>query len=263
MSLAEEEPFHSFYRETPIRAIVGESKAIFYVHPGALIQGKSALTARVTGPWKTAGQDTLDWSDFDEETVDCALKFCYAQKYIVPWELDPSKEDPTPQEPAPSSAEHNAQSGSLKTRRSYAGEAVALHAKIYSFAHRYLVDDLQHYALGQMKDCLEPFLSDYRSSPSTSGVYLIDAIRVIYGTTPRLDSSVMDPARHALCDFVAASHEVFRFQFPDLHKGTGEFMVDLATKLSQFQPGKGVKETIHNPRVAAIATLRRNHRDLL
>ena len=41
------------------------------------------------------------------------------------------------------------------------GEAIVLHAKVYSFAHRYLAEDLEQYAIAQMKDFFEPFLKHY------------------------------------------------------------------------------------------------------
>ncbi|KAJ6128816.1 hypothetical protein N7471_010033 [Penicillium samsonianum] len=192
MSSMEEKSFH---RESPIKAVVGESKTIFYVHPGALIQGTYALTARVTGSWKTAGQDSLDWSDFDEETIHCALKFCYDQNYTVPRGSNSSKGVPARQEPEQSSAEHNARSESSLIPPSHMGDAMVLHAKVYSFAHRYLVRDLQHYALVQMKGCFGPFLKEYNRPRS---VYLADTIRIIYGCTPRSDATMMDPARYAM-----------------------------------------------------------------
>lgn len=69
----------SIYRESPIKARVGKGKAILYVLPGPLIQDIPALTTIVAGPQEAAGGNTLDWSEFDEETIDCVLKFCYGR----------------------------------------------------------------------------------------------------------------------------------------------------------------------------------------
>ncbi|KAI2726259.1 hypothetical protein CBS147332_3146 [Penicillium roqueforti] len=237
MSSVEETPVHSIYMESPLKAVVGERKTTFYVHPGALIQGKSALTARVTGPWKFAGQDLLDWSDFDEETISCVLEFCYSQKYTTPWELHPSKKKSVLQEPTKSSTEHmllDATSSSSPTSRSYTGDAIVLHAKVYSFAQRYLVMDLQDYARVLMKDAFGPFLKEYGSSPYATSGSLADTIRIIYGST--LLSS--DLARKDLCDFIAASHEKFRNDFADFQEDTGDFMSDLASTLSQLLSSK-------------------------
>ncbi|CAG7944602.1 unnamed protein product [Penicillium nalgiovense] len=92
--------------ESPMKAVVGENKTIFYVHPSALMQGTSALTARVTGPWSNIGQQTLDWTDFDEETLECVLKFCYGRQYDVPWQSSATKDESTVAERARSHAEH-------------------------------------------------------------------------------------------------------------------------------------------------------------
>jgi hypothetical protein len=67
-----------------VKVAVGKYKTIHYVHPSVLVQGELALTARVTGQWKN-NAETLDWSDFDEKTVECVLKFFYAEYYKVPW----------------------------------------------------------------------------------------------------------------------------------------------------------------------------------
>lgn len=93
--------------ESPMKAVVGENKTIFYVHPSALMQGTSALTARVTGPWSNIGQQTLDWTDFDEETLECVLKFCYGRQYDVPWQSSATKDESTVAERARSHAEHS------------------------------------------------------------------------------------------------------------------------------------------------------------
>ena len=53
----------------------------------------------------------------------------------------------------------------------------------------------------------------------------------------------MDPARQALRDFVATSHEKFMFQFVHFHNETRDFMVDLASELSQVLSYKEAVET--------------------
>ncbi|KAL2702064.1 hypothetical protein AAEP93_006362 [Penicillium crustosum] len=114
----------------------------------------------VAGPQEAAGENTLDWSEFDEETIDCALNFCYGRNYIVPWGRQ-SRKDTAPQETAPSTTEHSARSGSSHNRRSYTGEDIVLHAKVYPFAHRSLAEDLEQCAVVRMKYCFQPFLKEY------------------------------------------------------------------------------------------------------
>lgn len=128
----------------------------------------------------------------------------------------------------------DATSSSSPTSRSYTGDAIVLHAKVYSFAQRYLVMDLQDYARVLMKDAFGPFLKEYGSSPYATSGSLADTIRIIYGST--LLSS--DLARKDLCDFIAASHEKFRNDFADFQEDTGDFMSDLASTLSQLLSSK-------------------------
>lgn len=45
---------------------------------------------------------------------------------------------------------------------------------------------------------------------------------------------MMDPARYVLCDFVATSHKKFSQHFADFQQDTGDFMIDLATKLADL-----------------------------
>lgn len=43
------------------------------------------MNARINGPWKENGADgPIDWTDFDEETVECVLSYFYVQDYSVP-----------------------------------------------------------------------------------------------------------------------------------------------------------------------------------
>lgn len=56
------------------------------MHPGALSWcNTSALNARVSGPWKENGAGgPFDWTDFDEQTIECVLSYLYTQDYCVP-----------------------------------------------------------------------------------------------------------------------------------------------------------------------------------
>jgi hypothetical protein len=69
--------------------MVGEHKKVFYLQPAVLRQGSSALAARVSEPWKNSGQGVIDWTDFDERTIDCVLRFCYGGVYDVPGQPPP------------------------------------------------------------------------------------------------------------------------------------------------------------------------------
>lgn len=54
----------------------------------------------MNGSWKDVGQETLNWCDFDEETICCVLRYCYGQRYEVPWqsEIEQGNSVPEPQE---------------------------------------------------------------------------------------------------------------------------------------------------------------------
>lgn len=64
---------------------MGSSESLYYIHPGALSSCKSsALSARVNGPWKGNGaSEPIDWTDFDEQTVECVLSYLYTGDYSV------------------------------------------------------------------------------------------------------------------------------------------------------------------------------------
>lgn len=66
--------------------IAGSAKSSYFVYPGALSWcKKSALNARVDGPWKpTEANGPIDWSEFDEQIVECVLSYLYTQDYYVP-----------------------------------------------------------------------------------------------------------------------------------------------------------------------------------
>ncbi|KAJ5189390.1 hypothetical protein N7491_005723 [Penicillium cf. griseofulvum] len=225
--------FESIFKEVPRKAIVGKNKTIFYVQPGALLQGNSVLTARLTGPWKNAGPETLDWSVFDEETIDCVLRFCYGQrKYDIPWQSDIGKgeSEPEPKLTEPD-ADTDAKTGTSLDTRSYTGDAIVLHAKVYSFGHQYLMEDLKSFAVTQMNGCFEPCLKECRSSPRATSLCLAEAVRIIYENTLSSNTK-MDPARKELCAFIASSYENLSPYFAQFHEGTGNFMVDLARNLA-------------------------------
>ena len=71
----------SSYKDPPWKAIVGDEKKIYYIHPFVLCKTSSVFEARITGTWKNATDDTLDWSHFNEETIDCVADYLYSGKY--------------------------------------------------------------------------------------------------------------------------------------------------------------------------------------
>jgi hypothetical protein len=40
------------------------------------------LEARINGPWRTNGANgAIDWTEFDDDTVECVLSFLYIEDY--------------------------------------------------------------------------------------------------------------------------------------------------------------------------------------
>lgn len=71
------------FSERPVKISVGGDAKDYYVHPGVLkLYGSSALKARMGDSWSNS-ETTLDWTDFDEQTVACVLSYLYTQDYYV------------------------------------------------------------------------------------------------------------------------------------------------------------------------------------
>ncbi|CAG8072832.1 unnamed protein product, partial [Penicillium nalgiovense] len=80
--------FHQFpstFKDCPIQVIVGPQKTVYYVHPAVLsLCGSPVLKARANDQWiKNGTSGTIDWTEFDEETIECALSFLYIEDYDV------------------------------------------------------------------------------------------------------------------------------------------------------------------------------------
>ncbi|KAJ6007407.1 hypothetical protein N7540_011383 [Penicillium herquei] len=67
--------------ELPIRLKVGEEEKIYFVHPG--IFASSVLSAEILGSWKGTADDTVDLTEYDEQTIESALSYFYAKDYYI------------------------------------------------------------------------------------------------------------------------------------------------------------------------------------
>ncbi|GKZ32509.1 hypothetical protein AbraIFM66950_001978 [Aspergillus brasiliensis] len=269
------------FREPPIQVIVGSAKSSYYVHPGALSWcDKSALKARIDGPWKQNGDDSpIDWSDFDEQTVECVLSYLYTQDYYVrqsghvpddsreegddskgatgmepfvssdavpsttfqsvPGDRKPLNRPLTPLSQClevglPADNNHTAagactyHQASQNPNDSLAAE-IMVHAKVYCFAHRYCVRELEAFALQR----LTKVLITINAETETVFPYLTDAIRVVYDSTP--SAGLQDnPARKLLSQYVALNYTMLQSESLDqLMAEGGEFIVDLSHKMAR------------------------------
>ncbi|KAJ9301203.1 hypothetical protein DTO271G3_1338 [Paecilomyces variotii] len=74
------------FSECPIQVMVGSEKKIYYIHPSILTScNSSVLNARMTGGWRNNDEDKpLDWTNFDEVTVECVISYLYVKDYYLP-----------------------------------------------------------------------------------------------------------------------------------------------------------------------------------
>jgi hypothetical protein len=102
------------FKEEPWKALVGSNKVVSYVHPGVLQHGISALAVRISGAWKDSSDKTLDWSDFDEETINCVLSYQYSGTYDLPGSS--KDKEPTSQSTPSLQSQFSWESNQLKTQ---------------------------------------------------------------------------------------------------------------------------------------------------
>lgn len=106
---------------------------------------------------------------------------------------------------------------------------IVLHAKVYCFAHRFLISDLESFALQRLTQVL--IAVDPRKDNLFP--YLADAVRVIYNSTPGALVQV-NPARKLLSQYVALNYTLLaNEQLVRLLDEGGEFLADLSQKLAR------------------------------
>ncbi|KAL1850529.1 hypothetical protein Plec18170_006814 [Paecilomyces lecythidis] len=263
------------FSERPVKISVGGDAKDYYVHPGVLkLYGSSALKARMGDSWSN-GETTLDWTDFDEQTVACVLSYLYTQDYYVtplsttedevPSEngyidirkavseqidvkstvaecSEPDESVPDrPLTPLSRCIKAGLPAESIKTAAGTVrktsqdpdvgiGAAILIHAKVYSFAHRFLLPQLEQLALQRLTQVL--ILLDESETRSLFS-YLVDAVHIIYDATP--SAKVQEnPARKLLSQFVALRFTALAGESLDtLMAEGGDFAVDVTRKLTR------------------------------
>lgn len=109
------------------------------------------------------------------------------------------------------------------------GNAVLLHARVYSFAHRFFVDELKQFALRRLMDVL----TQANDTPECLFPYLTEAICHVYDKTPPTDFGE-DPAEKFFSQFVALNYTTFTSEDLDsLITQGGEFSLDISHKLAR------------------------------
>jgi len=193
---------------------VGGSGNVYYVHPGVLLPfSSSALCTRIHGSWKGTNDDTVDLTDDDEHTIENVIDFFYKRKYH-PVQLLSG---------LPMVIDYD----SLESPHETDALEILAHARVFSFAHIYLISELEAYAAERLTKCLAVMEDDYiEMSPN-----LAEAIRVIYATTPKISQNA---ARPLLSDFTALKFSTLSGALlDDLMAEFGDFRVDVLGKLAR------------------------------
>ena len=125
---------------------------------------------------------------------------------------------------------------------------VLVHAKVYSFAHKYLIPDLEAFATHRLAQVL--IILEHKQVEMLP--QLAEAIQVIYSTTP---SNSQNPARNLLSQFTALKFTALLGDCLDqLMAEGGEFTVDVSHKLAQKLLASPLEEKIEElkTRVSAL-----------
>lgn len=110
------------------------------------------------------------------------------------------------------------------------GAAILIHAKVYSFAHRFLLPQLEQLALQRLTQVL--ILLDESETRSLFS-YLADAVHIIYDATPSAKVQ-QNPARKLLSQFVALRFTALAGESLDMLMAEGgDFAVDVTRKLTR------------------------------
>ncbi|KAJ5778947.1 hypothetical protein N7457_006667 [Penicillium paradoxum] len=72
----------SIFAKPPVKIIVGSDDSVYYVHHGVL-ETHPAFDARLKESTDQY-ENVIDWSGFDEQTVECVLSFLYSGSYQTP-----------------------------------------------------------------------------------------------------------------------------------------------------------------------------------
>ncbi|KAJ5962600.1 hypothetical protein N7501_007541 [Penicillium viridicatum] len=72
----------SIFAKPPVKVVVGSDERVYYVHRGTL-EVHSALDAGLKASTDEY-EEAIDWSGFDEQTIDCVLSFLYTAGYQAP-----------------------------------------------------------------------------------------------------------------------------------------------------------------------------------
>ncbi|KAJ5254074.1 hypothetical protein N7524_011254 [Penicillium chrysogenum] len=81
----------SIFAKRPVKIVVGSDERVYYVHRGTL-EVHPAFDARLKASTDEY-EEAIDWSGFDEQTIDCVLNFLYSGGYQAPQATSVAAED--------------------------------------------------------------------------------------------------------------------------------------------------------------------------
>lgn len=71
------------FKDRPVQVVAGRERTTYHIHPGALSSCSPTFKARTSEPWMNGASEVIDWTDFDEKTVECVLSYLYSGDYDV------------------------------------------------------------------------------------------------------------------------------------------------------------------------------------
>ncbi|KAJ5053317.1 hypothetical protein NUH16_010387 [Penicillium rubens] len=81
----------SIFAKRPVKIVVGSDERVYYVHRGTL-EVHPSFDARLKASTDEY-EEAIDWSGFDEQTIDCVLNFLYSGGYQAPQATSVAAED--------------------------------------------------------------------------------------------------------------------------------------------------------------------------
>ncbi|CAP86525.1 Pc20g11960 [Penicillium rubens Wisconsin 54-1255] len=87
----------SIFAKRPVKIVVGSDERVYYVHRGTL-EVHPSFDARLKASTDEY-EEAIDWSGFDEQTIDCVLNFLYSGGYQAPQATSVAAEDEQPSPP--------------------------------------------------------------------------------------------------------------------------------------------------------------------
>ncbi|KAF4767080.1 hypothetical protein HAV15_009106 [Penicillium sp. str.  len=272
--MASRASFHQFpstFKDCPLQVIAGPQKTIYYIHPGVLsLCGSPVLKTRVNDQWiKNGTSGAIDWTEFDEDTVECVLSYLYIEDYdvrgrtFVGEQIDEGNDDDhiarqaflstlvpdskvlneAPSERPLTPLSRCLQAG-LPAETMQTAAAAFMKVPIacdkglgdIALMHAKVYCFAHQFLFSRLEDLalqrLTQLLLKCETPTDPFFLGLTDAIRLVYDSTP--NSKLNDPARELLSQYVALKYTILSEEsLRALIAEGGDFMIDVTRKLTR------------------------------